>query len=256
LPAGNPLFERFSFVRADMMAEITRSVEAVRVRGSVAQINPADLSVFLNLALGYVETRLRLGLMEPLLQARIVRARESFRSYLPQSYAGEVEFYDAERYLAAAPVVDNILFGRIAYGIGNARARVSELITETLRDCGLIALVNRLGLDFEVGLGGRNLLASQRASVALARAIILRPDILILDDALSVMTPGDARKVLQSLRKERHGRTLLAVMGDAGEAGEFDQVLVFDGARLIENRGLTSAPTADSPTRESSHVAA
>jgi len=256
LPGGNPLFERFSFVRADMMAEITRSVEAVRVRGGVAQINPADLSVFLNLALGYVETRLRLGLMEPLLQARIVRARESFRSYLPQSYAGEVEFYGVERYLTAAPVVDNILFGRIAYGIGNAQGRVSELITETLRECGLIALVNRLGLDFDVGPGGRQLFASQRAAVALARAIILNPDILIVDGALSVMTPGDARKVLQSLRKERQGRTLLAVVSDPAEAEDFDQVLVFDGARLIENRGRTSASTADSPTREASHVAA
>ena len=77
-----------------------------------------------------------------------------------------------------------------------------------------------------------------------------------MDGALSVMTPGDARKVLQSLRKERQGRTLLAVVSDPAEAEDFDQVLVFDGARLIENRGRTSASTADSPTREASHVAA
>jgi putative ABC transport system ATP-binding protein len=255
LPAGNPLFERFSFVRADMMAEITRAVEAVRVRGGVAQINPADLSVLLNLALNYVETRLRLGLMEPLLQARIVRARDSFRSYLPQSYLGEVEFYNAERYLTAAPVLDNLLFGRIAYGIGNAQGRVSELIAETLRESGLIPLVNRLGLDFDVGLGGRQLFASQRAAVALARAIVLNPDILVMDGALSIMTPGDARKVLQSLRKERQGRTLLALLGDAAEAEDFDQVLVFDGARLAENRARDPANGADSRIKEASHVA-
>ncbi|MCA3564375.1 MAG: ABC transporter ATP-binding protein [Methylocystis sp.] len=256
LPVGNPLFERFSFVRADMMPEIKRSVEAVRVRGGVAQIGPADLSVLLNLALGYVETRLRLGLMEPLLQARIVRARNSFRSHLPQSYAAEVEFYDAERYCAAAPVVDNLLFGRIAYGIGTAQARVSELIAETLRDSGLTGLVNRLGLDFDVGVGGRQLLVSQRAAVALARAIVLRPDILIVDGALSVMTPGDARKIMQSLRRERRGRTLLAVMGDAAEADGYDQVLVFDGPRLIENRTPGSARGAAAPNEEPSHAAA
>ena len=63
------------------------------------------------------------GLVDPLFKARTLRARASFRRYLPLHYADDIEFYDPDRYMKAAPIRDNILFGRIGYGIANAETQ-------------------------------------------------------------------------------------------------------------------------------------
>lgn len=233
LPAGHPLFERFSFVKADNLPEITRSVDAVRMKGSVAKIGTEDFATLVRLALGYVEPRLRLGLVDPRIEARIVRARRSFRSYLPQSYAGEVSFYEEDEYLDAAPILDNLLFGRITYGIANADARVNDLMRETLKGLDLDRVINRLGLDRDVGIGGRGLFPPLRAAVSLSRALIANPSILVIDGALSALSPADARQTLADVRASMTGRTLVLTATTVEDVSDYDHILVFDGGRLI-----------------------
>ncbi len=235
LPPGHPLFERFSFIRSDEMPEFVKLVESVEARGSISRLSSDEQSRLIGLAMSYVEPRHRMEVITPFFERRILRARKSLKAYLPGSYAADIEFYDPAHYLRAAPILDNLLFGRITYGIANAQQRVYEVIKESLQDLGMEGAIHRLGLAYEIGPAGRLLSSQQRAAIALVRSLITRPDMLVLDGALSVFGQAEAATILAALRHEMAGRSLVATLSAADDVSGFDEVLEFDGSRLVSH---------------------
>ena len=168
--AGNPLYERFSFLAASDLPDFQEIVN--RSRSRRRSESTADRDKLISLALAYVEPRHRLGLLDDATREAIVRARSSLREMIPKSLAGSVEFYDPGAYCNAAPVRDNLLFGRIAYGIANAQEKVSAVMKAALADSGFLNTVYRIGLDYQIGSHGRLLFPRQRAAVDLARCLV------------------------------------------------------------------------------------
>lgn len=242
LPPGHPLFERFAFADAEALAELARILEAARAAGGLAALPEADQARLVDLALGYAEARTRFGLVDEAFEKRVVTARRRFRQSLPLTYVGEIEFYEAEQFLAQAPVVDNLLFGRIAFGVANAEQRVNEVMIETLSALDLEPAINRLGLAHDVGPGGRFLFPPQRAAIALARAILARPQILVIDGALSAFPQAEARRILEALGRRMQGGTLIVSLAQLPADDEFDEVLSFEGPRLVSHRKRDAAP--------------
>lgn len=233
LPPGHPLFERYSFVRSADMELMQRLIDVARQRGGTARLSTEGRNRLIALALGYIEPRHRLSLLNDAFNARILRARASFKRYLPRDYADRIEFYDPDKVMVAAPIRDNILFGRIAFASSNAEQKVWEVVRETLDGLGVAPLIYRLGLDNDVGVGGRLLYGPQRSAINLARCLVKHPEILIIDGALSAFGPSEARVILGRLRQAMAGNTLIASVSDVGENDGFDAVLKFDGPRLV-----------------------
>ena len=144
-----------------------------------------------------------------------------------------VEFYDPERYNRVATIRDNLLFGRVVYGVANAGTRVQQILQTRLRELDIERVINRVGLDFEVGPGGKLLFPPQRASIAIARCLISRANGLVLDGALSSYGATEARQILDSIRKAMAGRTLIATFSDVQEAKEFDMIMKFEGPSYV-----------------------
>ncbi len=232
LPPGHPLFERYSFIRADEMEHYQRLIDLVRKPGGRARIPAGGRTRLIGLALGYIEPRHRLSLLDAVFDARILRARASLRRHLPRTYADRIEFYDPGRIMTSAPIRDNILFGRIAFEGSRAERRVWEVVRTTVAQLGLEPVIYRIGLDTEVGPSGRLLSGPQRAAVNLARCLVKRPEILVVDGALSIYGPAESGVILVRLREAMRGRTLIATVSDEADAQGFDQVLKFEGARL------------------------
>ncbi len=90
------------------------------------------------------------------------------------------------------------------------------------------------GFDTVVGERGITLSGGQRQRVALARALILRPSILILDDALSSVDAATEESILKQLRSARYGRTCFIVAHRISAVRDADQILVLENGRLIE----------------------
>jgi putative ABC transport system ATP-binding protein len=243
LPPGSPLFERFSFIDAEELPEFERIVEQAR-QGGVPQLPSAAQARLVALGLSYNEQRHRMNVLEPGFEDRVVRARQSLRTYLPQGYAGDITFYDPEEALAGASLRDNMLFGRIAYGVSNAEARVTAILAGVLAAQGLTDTVNRMGLDAEAGSGGRQLQPRQRSAVALARAMIGRPAVLILDNAFAGYSASDVQAALRQIRAELTGRTLLVTLNDSAEAEGLDRILTFDGPKLSQDSRTGAADEA------------
>jgi putative ABC transport system ATP-binding protein len=244
LPRGHPLFERYSFIEADELEDFQRILDGSRGPGGRKRLSGESRSRLMALAFSYVEPWHRLGLIDRALQARIVHARAHFKEALPADYADTIEFYDPERFLAAAPILDNLLFGRVDHGIGNADQKVSAVLHETLDDLGLLTSVYRLGLEYDVGVGGRLVLPSMRGAIDLARSLIRRPDMLIVDGAIGGGHEGEL--VLRAVRAEMAGRTLIVTLSEDADTAGFDRVIAFDGAHVKEE----PQPDERTPTGE------
>jgi putative ABC transport system ATP-binding protein len=103
-------------------------------------------------------------------------------------------------------------------------------------ELGLAAWVSSLprGLDTLVGERGEALSVGERQLVALARAQIGDPGLLILDEATSAVDPATERRISEALRRLSVGRTTITVAHRLSTAEAADRVYVFDAGRLVE----------------------
>jgi ATP-binding cassette subfamily B protein len=92
----------------------------------------------------------------------------------------------------------------------------------------------RDGLETIVGERGVTLSGGQKQRVSLARALLADRSGLLLDDTLSAVDPVTERRILQGLRQERRGRTVLVASHRLSVVADADLVLVLDGGEVRE----------------------
>jgi putative ABC transport system ATP-binding protein len=118
-------------------------------------------------------------------------------------------------------------------GWDGASDRDVETAFEELGLGGWVAALPR-GLDTPVGERGEALSVGERQLVALARAHIADPGLLILDEATSAVDPATERRTSEALRRVSEGRTTITVAHRLSTAEGADRVFVFDAGRLVE----------------------
>ena len=233
LPPGHEFFEQYSFIRHEDLPGF-KEILSRTVESDLGTIADTDRDQLLALPFKLIQARHRLGLIDEALEERIVEARRYFASHLPEELKGAVEFFDPGRYNIAASLQDNILFGKVVTAQAQAGAKVGALLRQVLDDLGLRPLVVRIGLDYQVGVGGARLPAPERQKVALARAILKRPVALILDRVVAVLDPGAQVRVLTRVLEHRRGRSVIWVLENNDLAERFEHVLVIEHGRLAE----------------------
>lgn len=247
LPPGHEFFEQYSFIAANEISEFAAIVGAVD--GAPATTLPPDQRrKLLSLPFKLVAARHRLDVLDEPMRARLLEARRVFRADLPESARGQIAFFDPDRYNAAASLQDNILFGKVAYGEADATVRIPEVLSEVLDALSLRQAVIDVGLDYNVGTGGSRLSPAQRQRTAIARAVLKRPDLLILGEATSALDGPVQAKVTEGVREEMSGRGLIWVLHRASLARNFDRVLVMSAGKLQEQGRFTELNHKDSLT--------
>uniref|UniRef100_A0AC11CMS5 Transporter 1, ATP binding cassette subfamily B member n=1 Tax=Ovis aries TaxID=9940 RepID=A0AC11CMS5_SHEEP len=148
------------------------------------------------------------------------------------------------RYLhrqVAAVGQEPLLFGRsfkenIAYGL--VQEPTMEEITAAAVESGAHGFISELpeGYDTEVGEAGSQLSGGQRQAVALARALIRKPSVLILDDATSALDANNQSLVERLLYEspERGSRSVLFITQRLSSVEQADRILFLEGGTIIE----------------------
>jgi ABC-type multidrug transport system ATPase subunit len=231
LPPDHEFFEQFSFISANDLPEFQAILGRV-AKGGLDQLKGEDRAKLLSLPFKLIVARHRLDLLDEAMQARILEARRVFAENIPEELKPKIEFFDACRYNAASTLQDNVLFGKIAYGQAEAPRRIPVLVATVLDEMGLREAVIGVGLEFQVGGGGSRLSLAQRQKAAIARALLKRPDLLVLNEPTTSLDGVSQAKLLAAVKEELAGRGLIWVLHRASLAKPFDRVLVLVGGRI------------------------
>ena len=125
----------------------------------------------------------------------------------------------------------------VAMGVRGSGGRVDEaLVREVFHDLGITDWLDELpqGTATQVGERGTALSAGERQLVALARAHVARPDLLVLDEATSAVDPATEVRTQRAMLGLSRGRTVLSVAHRLSTAEQADLVLVFDEGVLVQ----------------------
>jgi putative ABC transport system ATP-binding protein len=220
---SSPLDVRFDNVRFryptgdDVIADVTVSI-APGERAAVVGETGSGKTTFAKLATRLLDPASGVITIAdtPLDQVRF----ESLRSrvaYVPQ-----------EGFLFDGTVAENIRYGRPGVEDDGIRMAIADLE--------LLDWVESLpgGIGTRVGERGSNLSAGERQLIAIVRAWIANPDLLVLDEATSAVDPALEVQIRRAIERLTAGRTSITVAHRLSTAEAADTVLVFDSGRLVE----------------------
>ena len=134
---------------------------------------------------------------------------------------------------------ETILFGatireNICYGKPDAtEAEIAAAARDACADEFIAALPD--GYETVIGERGSTLSGGQRQRLSLARAIIRRPSILILDEPTTAIDAASTALIQQAIARLQQGRTLIIIAHQFSGIEDFDQILVFRHGRMIES---------------------
>ncbi len=166
-------------------------------------------------------------LMDPS-SGRVLIDGVDLRTIRFSSLRSRVVLVPQEGFLFDGTLLDNIRFG--------APQATEDDVRLTLTELGLDAWVSTLplGLATDVGQRGESMSAGERQLVALARAYLADPDLLVLDEATSAVDPSTEVRLQRALDSLTRGRTSIAIAHRLSTAQAADEVIVVDAGRIVE----------------------
>ncbi|MDG2427442.1 MAG: ABC transporter ATP-binding protein [Acidimicrobiales bacterium] len=153
----------------------------------------------------------------------------NLRDVSPASRRRSIRMVPQDGFLFDTSVIDNIRYGRAGASEENAVAAIEAL--------GLTDWVGGLvdGIHTRVGERGEGLSVGERQLVALARAHLADPGLLVLDEATSAVDPETETTLERAMERLAAGRTTVSVAHRLSTAERSDLVLVFDNGRIVES---------------------
>ena len=144
------------------------------------------------------------------------------------SYRSNLGIVSQETFLFNASVRENLLYGR-------PEATEEELMAAT-KQANAYEFIENLPQGFATMIGDRGVLLSggQRQRLAIARALLQDPDILILDEATSALDTVSERLVQNAIDKLSRDRTTLVIAHRLSTIHEADQIAVLDRGKVVE----------------------
>jgi len=133
-----------------------------------------------------------------------------------------------ENFLFRGTIRDNILAGRPGLTLTD--------VVRAARLAGAEEFIERMpqGYDTIIEEGSPNVSGGQRQRLAIARALIHDPRILILDEATSALDPESEALVNANIARIAHGRTMIVVSHRLSSLTEMDQIIVLDRGRVMD----------------------
>ncbi|MDV3351391.1 ABC transporter ATP-binding protein [Leptothoe sp. LEGE 181152] len=173
---------------------------------------------------------LLLGLYQPS-NGRIVVNGKNLQQYAPQIWQHHIGVVSQDTFIFNCSILDNLRYGHPTTTVENVikstKAAQAHQFIMDLPD----------GYDTVVGERGYRLSGGQRQRLALARAILKQPEILILDEATSALDSESERLIQQALTNFQKDRTVIVVAHRLSTITDADQIIVLENGCIVE-RGV------------------
>jgi ATP-binding cassette, subfamily B, bacterial MsbA len=144
------------------------------------------------------------------------------------SLRNQMAVVSQDTFIFSASVRENI-----AYGMLDA---TDAEIREAARLANALDFIEKMpgGLDAKLGERGVNLSGGEKQRIAIARALLRNPEILILDEATAALDTVSERLIQESIEKLAVGRTVIAIAHRLSTIVKADKVVVMEGGQIIE----------------------
>ncbi|WP_435850780.1 ABC transporter ATP-binding protein [Streptomyces roseolus] len=214
LRSQNELFRRRMEQLSSRVGEMTSLIPITRAHG----LEHAALGR-VNASLNEVRSEgIRLDLLDGADMARLdLRSYRRFVSVVPQ-----------EPILFEGTIEENVTYGLRDVG--------RDAVRRALRDANALEFVDSLphGVDTVVGERGARLSGGQKQRLAIARALVRDPRVLVLDEATSALDNHSEALIQQALSRLVRGRTVFVVAHRLSTIRDADRIIVMDRGRIAE----------------------
>lgn len=150
------------------------------------------------------------------------------KDYALDSYLPAIGYVPQESFLFSSNIFENIRFAQ--------PDATQEQVEAAAAKSDLAGQISKLpaGYDTEVGEEGISLSGGQRQRLAIARALLINPELLILDDALSAVDAETEAEILANLKAERANKTTIISAHRLSSVMNADEILVLDHGAVVE----------------------
>ena len=207
----------FSYLDKSVLSEIKFSIEQGNTLGIVGVTGSGKT------------TLLKLLLREyDVVDGEILLNGENIKNYKLKDLRSLIGYVPQDQVLFAMSIKENIRFADPTYS--------DERVEEVTKLCGLYNDIKNMpdGIDTIIGERGVSLSGGQKQRIAMSRALIMNPDILILDDSLSAVDAKTENIILENLKEERKGKTTIITAHRLSAIIHADLIIVMDNGKIIE----------------------
>ena len=221
IPAHNGRLEyninSFSYVGEEILSDIKFAIDKGQTLGIVG-VTGSGKTTLLKLLLREYDVE----------DGSIYLNNHNIKDYKLNDLRSLIGYVPQDQVLFAMSIKENIRFADTKY-----KDKQVEDITKV---CGIYDdIVNMTdGFDTIIGERGVSLSGGQKQRMAMSRALIMNPEILILDDSLSAVDAKTEHLILENLKEERSGKTTIITAHRLSAIVHADLIIVMDNGKIIE----------------------
>ena len=169
------------------------------------------------------------------LDRQIVAASRLFRKMISKEQPGAFSFYRKSDYIVSHSIIQNLFFGKLKTANPQIQDAINEQIVQLLIEEDLLETVLGIGLQFQVGTRGDRLSGGQRQKIAIARAFLKDPKILIMDEATSALDNRSQARIQHILNAHWKGKTtVISVVHRLDIIKNFNKIGVMKSGKVEE----------------------
>ena len=221
IPAHNGRLEyninSFSYVGEETLSDIKFAIDKGQTLGIVG-VTGSGKTTLLKLLLREYDVE----------DGSINLNNHNIKDYKLNDLRSLIGYVPQDQVLFAMSIKENIRFADTKY--------TDKQVENITKVCGIYDdIVNMTdGFDTIIGERGVSLSGGQKQRIAMSRALIMNPEILILDDSLSAVDAKTEHLILENLKEERSGKTTIITAHRLSAIVHADLIIVMDNGKIIE----------------------
>lgn len=233
LPPDEIFFEQ-SPIAPDELNEYKELVERLK-KSKLHQLSADDRKKLLKQALRFTPGKHKMVGLPPMFERLILEGRALFKENISIDYPDAVSFYDISHYIFSETILNNIFFGKTKTTNPQIQEKINQSIVQLLIAEDLLETIVEIGMHFQVGTRGGKLSGGQRQKLAIARAFLKSPKMIIMDEATSALDNKSQARIQNLLDLRWKGRnTLIAVVHRLDIIKNFDKIAVMKAGQIAE----------------------
>ena len=233
LPPDKVFFEQ-SPISPDELDGYKQLVERLKEK-KLHQLSAEDRAKLLELALRFIPGTHKMVGLPSILEELILEGRAMFTDKISTDDPGAISFFHMSDYIYSQTILNNILFGKTKTDRPEAQEKIDQSMIQLLIEEDFLETIVEIGMQFQVGSKGDRLSGGQRQKLAIARAFLKTPRILIMDEATSALDNKSQARIQNQLDTRWKGRsTVIAVVHRLDITKSYDRIAVLKAGKIIE----------------------